>query len=83
MPIIDHRTEPQPEPVDGRETRRFVTKGAGAVSLTIRELVMHDGAAHLSSPGGVPHPPPPGVRMLSTSPGSTSMTSLPESFTSS
>ena len=45
MPIIDHRTEPQFEPSEGRETRRFVNKEAGATSLTIGELVMHDGAA--------------------------------------
>ncbi len=45
MPIIDHRTEPRFEPMEGRETRRFVNKEAGAISLTIGELVMHDGAA--------------------------------------
>ena len=45
MPIIDHRTEPPPESLEGREMRRFVTKDAGATSLTIGELVMHKGAA--------------------------------------
>ena len=45
MPIIDHRNEPPPEEVDGRAARRFVTKGAGAASLTIGELVMHAGSA--------------------------------------
>ncbi len=45
MPIIDHRTQPQMEPVDGRESRRFITKESGAASLTVGELVMHDGAA--------------------------------------
>jgi quercetin dioxygenase-like cupin family protein len=45
MPIIDHRTEPPLEPTDGREARRFVTKDTGAESLTIGELVMHNGAA--------------------------------------
>ena len=45
MPIIDHRTEPPPEEADGRTARRFVTKAAGAASLTIGELVMHAGSA--------------------------------------
>ncbi len=45
MPIIDHRTQPPPEAVDGRESRRFVTKDAGAASLTVGELVMHHGSA--------------------------------------
>ena len=45
MPIIDHRTNPPMEPAEGRESRRFVNKDAGAVSITIGELVMHDGAA--------------------------------------
>ena len=45
MPIIDHRTQPPPEPADGRESRRFVTKDSGAANLTIGELVMHPGSA--------------------------------------
>lgn len=45
MPIIDHRTQPPLVPVDGRKSRRFVTKEAGAVSLIIGELVMHPGSA--------------------------------------
>ena len=45
MPIIDHRTDPPFEPADGREARRFVTKDAGATSLTVGELVMHHGSA--------------------------------------
>ena len=45
MPIIDHRTEPPFEPADGRESRRFVNKAAGAANLTIGELLMHDGSA--------------------------------------
>ena len=44
MPIIDHRTEPPPEVLEGRSSRRFVTKEVGADSLTIGELVMHHGA---------------------------------------
>ena len=45
MPIIDHRTQPPLEPVDGREARRFVTQEVGAASLTIGELLMHHGSA--------------------------------------
>ena len=45
MSIIDHRTQPPLEPADGREMRRFVTKGVGAQSLTVGELVMHHGSA--------------------------------------
>ncbi len=45
MPIIDHRTDPPPEEMDGRTSRRFINKAAGAHNLTIGELVMHDGSA--------------------------------------
>ena len=45
MPIIDHRTDPPPEPVDGRTSRRFINAAAGAHNLTIGELVMHHGSA--------------------------------------
>ena len=45
MPIIDHRTQPPLEPADGRESRRFLTKGEGAASLTVGELLMHPGSA--------------------------------------
>ena len=45
MPIIDHRNHPPLEPADGRESRRFVNKEAGAASLTVGELVMHTGSA--------------------------------------
>ena len=45
MPIIDHRTDPPPEDMGGRTSRRFINKAAGAHNLTIGELVMHDGSA--------------------------------------
>jgi quercetin dioxygenase-like cupin family protein len=45
MPIIDHRTDPPAVPAEGRSSRRFITKDTGAASLTVGELVMHDGAA--------------------------------------
>ena len=45
MPIIDHRTQPPPEPAEGRTSRRFVTKEAGAANLTVGEMVMHHGSA--------------------------------------
>ena len=45
MPIIDHRTEPPLEKLEGRSARRFVNREAGAESLTVGELVMHHGSA--------------------------------------
>ena len=45
MPIIDHKTEPPFEEMDGRKARRFVNKEAGAQSLTVGELVMYTGSA--------------------------------------
>ena len=45
MPIIDNNAVPMPEPEDGRNSRRFVNKEAGAANLTIGELVMQDGSA--------------------------------------
>ena len=45
MPIIDHRTEPPGDEADGRRSRRFITKEAGAAILTIGELTMHHGSA--------------------------------------
>ena len=45
MPIIDNNATPMPPPEDGRSARRFVNKEAGAVNVTIGELVMQDGAA--------------------------------------
>ncbi len=44
MPIIDNNAIPMPDPEDGRSARRFVTKEAGAVNVTVGELVMQDGA---------------------------------------
>ena len=67
MPIIDNHATPMPEPEDGRSARRFVTKAAGAVNVTVGELVMQDGAAedfHLTisrqrrNPGRIVAPPP-------------------------
>ena len=45
MPTIDNNATPMPEPEDGRSSRRFVNKEAGAANLTIGELVMQDGSA--------------------------------------
>ena len=45
MPIIDNNATPMPPPEDGRSARRFVNKEAGAVNVTIGELVMQDGSA--------------------------------------
>jgi quercetin dioxygenase-like cupin family protein len=45
MPIIDNNTTPMPEPEDGRSSRRFVSKEAGAANVTVGELVMQSGAA--------------------------------------
>ena len=45
MPIIDQRTDPPFEPGEGRQSRRFINKAAGAASLTVGALVMHDGSA--------------------------------------
>ena len=60
MPIIDHRNQPALIPANGvewqpdankegthqnpGESRRFLTKDAGAVSLTISELTLHPGS---------------------------------------
>ena len=46
MPIIDNRTPRAVDPMDEKTARiPIVTKDDGAVSLTIRELVMQDGSA--------------------------------------
>ena len=44
MPIIDHSTQPMPDPVEKRSTRSLVTGDHGAHSLTIREMVMDPGS---------------------------------------
>ena len=41
MPIIDHSTRPMPEPVEKRSVRSLVTRGDGAESLTITEIVVY------------------------------------------
>ena len=46
MPIIDHRTPKDFDPIDEKTARiPIVTTQEGADSLTIRELVMQDGSA--------------------------------------
>jgi len=45
VPIIDKNDVPMPAPEDGRSSRRFVNKDAGAINLTVGELVMQDGSA--------------------------------------
>jgi quercetin dioxygenase-like cupin family protein len=45
MPIIDHSTQPRRASGDFGSERALVTKEHGAVSLTIRELVMEPGAS--------------------------------------
>ena len=44
MPVIDHSTQPMPEPVEKRSMRSLVTREHGAESLTIRETVIHPGS---------------------------------------
>jgi quercetin dioxygenase-like cupin family protein len=45
MPIFDSNATPMPAAEDGRSAKPLVTKDEGAETLTIRELVMQDGAA--------------------------------------
>ncbi len=45
MPIFDSNATPMPAPEAGRSARPVVTKEEGAVTITMRELVMQDGAA--------------------------------------
>ena len=44
MPIIDHSTQPMPEPVEKRSVRSLVGGEYGVRSLTIREMVVYPGA---------------------------------------
>ena len=44
MPIIDHSSQPMPEPSEKRSVRSLVTAEHGAQSLTISEMVVHPGA---------------------------------------
>lgn len=45
MPIIDNNAVPMPPAEDGRSSRRFVNKEAGAANVTVGELVMQHGSA--------------------------------------
>jgi len=45
MPIIDHSTQPRVETADFTSERTLVTREHGAISLTIREVVMEPGAS--------------------------------------
>ena len=44
MPVIDHSTQPMPEPVDKRSVRALVSEAHGTQSLSISELVVRPGS---------------------------------------
>ncbi len=44
MPVIDHSTQPMPEPVDKRSVRALISEEHGTHSLAISELVVHPGS---------------------------------------
>jgi quercetin dioxygenase-like cupin family protein len=44
MPVIDHSTQPMPEPVDKRSVRALVSAEHGTESLAISELIVHPGS---------------------------------------
>jgi len=44
MPVIDHSTQPMPEPTAKRSVRTLVASDQGAKSLTVKEVVLQPGA---------------------------------------